>query len=129
MGIRKKEEEEEEEARDRVDVLRLCLATARYLECQCNAVGRYVINASCRCYRCRGRYAKVVRVTTGNVRSCCAVMEYYYRSTSGESRRGLELSNGTGGGSANAARSMVHDEARFSSIPRQPVQPVPALFS
>jgi len=37
----------------------------------CNAVERYVINASCRCYRCRGRCAKVVRVTTGDVRSCC----------------------------------------------------------
>lgn len=90
MGRRKEEDEEEEEReRDRVGGLRLCLATARYLECQCNAVGRYVINASCRCYRCRGRYAKVVRVTTGNVRSCCAVMEYYYRSTSREPRSGV----------------------------------------
>lgn len=107
-------------------ISRLCLATARYLECQCNAVGWYVINASCRCYRRRGRYAKVVRVTTGNVRSCCAVMEYYYRSTSRDSRRGLELSNGADGGPANATRSMVHDDARFSSL--RSVQPARRRF-
>lgn len=88
MGKRKEEEEGGEEARENgLTIPRLCLATARYLECQRNAVGRYVINASCRCYRCRGRCAKVVRVTTGNVRSCCAVMEYYYRSTSRDSHR------------------------------------------
>lgn len=47
--------------------------TARYLECQCNAVGRYVINASCRCYRCvvDTIYARGVRVTIADVRSCC----------------------------------------------------------
>lgn len=56
--------------RDRVDDFSVFVRPPRGIAV-CNAVGRYVINASCRCYRCRGRYAKVVRVTTGDVRSCC----------------------------------------------------------
>ena len=52
----------------------------RYLECQCNAVGRFVINASCRCYLHEGTRRETARWPV--MYGLAAVMEYYYRSAS-----------------------------------------------
>lgn len=90
-GSREGEEEENERERERGERrlgsistwLRSLPPEEISVEWRCNAVGRRVINASCRWYRVVGRSA-----WRPVMYGLAAVMEYYYRSASTGGRRG-----------------------------------------